>query len=158
MTTTEEGGSSFCSDLHPNVPLSMNVFLPYCLSICPLWSCLQKASLPPSPWVRVSGSVLSGQGLHSLQKVQGQTVLCVVLWEDFNQTADQPAGVGQGDQGAPQLTGVHSLEPCAEGRGQAGQQLHGSLGLALAVEQGVAQSLASQHQQLGTQHILVFDL
>lgn len=56
--------------------------------------------------VSISGSVFSGEGLHSLQKVQGQAVLCVVLWQDFNETADQPAGLGQGDQGAPQLTGV----------------------------------------------------
>lgn len=54
----------------------------------------------------LSGSVLSGEGLHSLHKVQGQAVLGVVLWQDFNQTADQPAGLGQWDQGAPQLTGV----------------------------------------------------
>lgn len=33
------------------------------------------------------------------------------------------------------LVSHHSLEPCAESWGQAGQQLHGSLGLALAVEQ-----------------------
>lgn len=52
------------------------------------------------------GSVLSGEGLHSLQKVQGQAVLSVVLREDFNETADQPAGLWQGNQGAPQLAGV----------------------------------------------------
>lgn len=52
----------------------------------------------------------------------------------------------------------HSLEPCAEGGGQAGQQLHGSLRLALAVKQRVAQPLAGQHQQLRAQHVLVFHL
>lgn len=33
------------------------------------------------------------------------------------------------------LVSHHSLEPCAEGGGQAGQQLHGRLCLGLAVEQ-----------------------
>lgn len=61
--------------------------------------------LSPLP-LSLSGSVLSGECLHGLQKVQGQAVLGVVLWQDFDETADQPAGLGQGDQGAPQLTGV----------------------------------------------------
>lgn len=41
----------------------------------------------------VSGSVVSGEGFHSLQKVQGQAVLSVVLRKDFNDTANQPAGL-----------------------------------------------------------------
>lgn len=60
----------------------------------------------------LSGSVLSGEGLHSLQKVQGQAVLGVVLREDFNQAADQPAGLRQGHQGAPQLTGILQHTTC----------------------------------------------
>lgn len=52
----------------------------------------------------------------------------------------------------------HSLEPCAEGGGQSSQQLHGSLGPILVVEQAVAEPLTGQHQELGAQNILIFYL
>lgn len=52
----------------------------------------------------------------------------------------------------------HGLQPGTEGGGQAGQQLHGRLCLALAVEQGVTQPLATQDQQLGAQDVLVLHL
>lgn len=138
-------------------------------------------------WRQDGGLVLCGEGLHGLQQVQGQAVLGMVLWQDLDETAHQPAGLGQGHQGAAQLTGVlqhtgwrgfemliimcssvivtegalevyHGLEPGAERGGQASQQLHGGLCLALAVQQGVAQPLAGQHQQLGAQHVSVLHL
>lgn len=52
----------------------------------------------------------------------------------------------------------HGLQPRTQSRGQAGQQLHGRLGLTLAVEQCVAEPLATQNQELGTQDVLIFYL
>lgn len=98
----------FCSSNTTSLPPSVsNVHLfisfpHHHLSICLLWLYYAIKGVSFS----LSGSVLSGEGVHGLQEVQGQAVLGVVLWQDFNQTADQPAGLGQGDQGAPQLTGV----------------------------------------------------
>lgn len=65
------------------------------------------SSCPPHPdRLVLSRSVLGAEGLHGLQQVQGQVALGVVLGQDFNQTADKPAGLWQGHQGAPQLTGI----------------------------------------------------
>lgn len=50
----------------------------------------------------------------------------------------------------------HRLQPGAQSRGQAGQQLHGGLCLTLAVEQCVTEPLATQNQELGAQHVLIF--
>lgn len=56
-------------------------------------------------------SVLRGEDLYGLQQVEGQTVLSVVLRQYLDQTTDQPAGLGQRDQGTPQLTWVLQNKP-----------------------------------------------
>lgn len=55
-----------------------------------------------------SKSILGGQGegVHSFQQVQGQAVLGVIFWQNFNQTADQSGGLWQRDQGASELAGI----------------------------------------------------
>lgn len=52
----------------------------------------------------------------------------------------------------------HGLQPSTQSWGQASQQLHGRLTLTLAVQQSVAEPLATQNQELGAQHFLIFHL
>lgn len=80
------------------------------------------------------------------------TQLCTLVLQAL--LANNPLGKEQ----AVVLGSHHRLQPRAEGGGQAGQQLHGSLRLVLAVEKRVAQPLTCQHQQLGAQNILIFHL
>lgn len=68
-------------------------------------------SLSHSNYLQHPPSVLCGEDLYGLQQVEGQTVLSVVLRQYLDQTTDQPAGLGQRDQGTLQLTWVLQNKP-----------------------------------------------
>ena len=69
-------------------------------------SSLHSFFVPLSLYCPSAGSLLGAEGVHGLHQVQGQTVLGVVLWQHLDQSADQPATLGQRYRRAPQLAGV----------------------------------------------------